>query len=57
MRLRNDAGLAPVQTKMAMWTYCGETEQAAEEAAERYMLEYTDSALRHYELGGPTSTT
>ena len=52
MRLRDEAGLAPVQTKMAMWTYCGETEAAAEAAAERYMLEYTDSALRHYELGG-----
>jgi alkanesulfonate monooxygenase SsuD/methylene tetrahydromethanopterin reductase-like flavin-dependent oxidoreductase (luciferase family) len=52
MRLRHEAGLAPVETKMAMWTYCAETEAEAEAAAERYMLEYTDSALRHYELGG-----
>lgn len=52
MRLRHDAGLAPVQTKMAMWTYCAATAAEAEAGAERYMLEYTDSALRHYELGG-----
>jgi alkanesulfonate monooxygenase SsuD/methylene tetrahydromethanopterin reductase-like flavin-dependent oxidoreductase (luciferase family) len=52
MRLRGQAGLEPVSTKLALWTYCGETEQEATEAAERYMLEYTDSALRHYELGG-----
>lgn len=52
MRLRHDAGLPPVPTKLALWTYCAETEEAAREGAERYMTEYTDSALRHYELGG-----
>jgi alkanesulfonate monooxygenase SsuD/methylene tetrahydromethanopterin reductase-like flavin-dependent oxidoreductase (luciferase family) len=52
MRLRAEAGLEPVNTKLALWTYCAETEEAATEATERYMLEYTDSALRHYELGG-----
>jgi alkanesulfonate monooxygenase SsuD/methylene tetrahydromethanopterin reductase-like flavin-dependent oxidoreductase (luciferase family) len=52
MQLRHKAGLPPVQTKMAMWTYCAETEAEAKAGAERYMLEYTDSALRHYELGG-----
>ena len=52
MKLRGEAGLPPVQTKMAMWTYCAETAAEAEAGAERYMLEYTDSALRHYELGG-----
>ena len=52
MKLRDDAGLPPVETKMAMWTYCAPTAAEAEAGAERYMLEYTDSALRHYELGG-----
>lgn len=52
MRLRADAGLEPVATKLALWVYCAETEQAARDGAERYMLEYSDSALRHYELGG-----
>jgi len=52
MKLRADEGLPPVATKLALWTYCAETEEQAQRDAERYMLEYTDSALRHYELGG-----
>ncbi len=52
MRLRQEAGLRPIATKLALWTYCAETPEAAREGAERYMLEYTDSALRHYELAG-----
>ena len=52
MKLRSEAGLGPIATKLALWCYCAETEEAAKEGAERYMLEYTDSALRHYELGG-----
>lgn len=52
MRLRQEVGLGPVATKLALWTYCGETAQQAKDDAERYMLEYTDSALRHYELSG-----
>ncbi|MDH4148423.1 MAG: LLM class flavin-dependent oxidoreductase, partial [Acidimicrobiia bacterium] len=52
MRLRHESGLPSVPTKLALWMYCAETEQAARDGAERYMVEYTDSALRHYELGG-----
>lgn len=52
MKLRQEAGLGPIATKLALWTYCAETEEAAREGAERYMVEYTDSALRHYELAG-----
>ena len=52
MHLRAEAGLAPPDTKLALWTYCAETERAAEAGARQYMGEYADSALRHYELLG-----
>jgi len=51
-RLHAAAGYAPSRSKLALWTYVAETEQAAREGAERYMVEYADSALRHYELRG-----
>lgn len=51
-RLHREAGYAPSKTKLALWTYCAETEDQAQRDAERYMVEYTDSALRHYELLG-----
>lgn len=50
MQLRCQAGYAPSDTKLALWTYCAETESAAQDGAGRYMGEYADSALRHYEL-------
>ena len=50
--LRKDAGFAPTHTKLALWTYVAETEEKARAGAERYMVEYSDSALRHYELLG-----
>ncbi|HJY79911.1 MAG TPA: LLM class flavin-dependent oxidoreductase [Candidatus Binatia bacterium] len=50
MRLRCQAGYAPSDTKLALWTYCAETESEARRGAEQYMVEYADSALRHYEL-------
>lgn len=52
-RLRSEAGHggAP-HTKLALWTYVAETEEEARAGAERYMVEYADSALRHYELRG-----
>jgi len=50
--LRRDAGYAPVRNKLAVWTYVAETKAEAQENAERYMVEYADSALRHYELRG-----
>jgi alkanesulfonate monooxygenase SsuD/methylene tetrahydromethanopterin reductase-like flavin-dependent oxidoreductase (luciferase family) len=50
--LRRDAGLAPSPTKLAVWTYVSEDADEAQETAQRYMSQYSDSALRHYELLG-----
>jgi alkanesulfonate monooxygenase SsuD/methylene tetrahydromethanopterin reductase-like flavin-dependent oxidoreductase (luciferase family) len=50
--LRHNAGHGPSHTKLALWTYVGETASEAETGAQRYMGEYADSALRHYELLG-----
>lgn len=46
------AGYQPTKSKLAVWTYVAETEAEARAGAERYMVEYSDSALRHYELLG-----
>lgn len=51
-RLHGAAGHAPTHNKLAVWTYVAETEAEAQANAERYMVEYADSALRHYELRG-----
>jgi len=57
-QLRQEAGHAPTHTKLALWTYVAESEAEADAAAERYMVEYSDSALRHYEmLGSHLATT
>jgi hypothetical protein len=32
--------------------YCCESDQEAEEGAEKYFSEYTDAVIRNYELGG-----
>ncbi len=50
--LRQAAGHGPSHTKLALWTYVAETTEEADKAAEKYMVEYADSALRHYELLG-----
>jgi alkanesulfonate monooxygenase SsuD/methylene tetrahydromethanopterin reductase-like flavin-dependent oxidoreductase (luciferase family) len=50
--LRRDAGYAPSHTKLALWTFVAETTSEAQAGAERYMVEYANSALRHYELLG-----
>ncbi len=50
--LRRTAGYKPSHTKLALWTFVAETESEAEAGARRYMVEYADSALRHYELLG-----
>jgi len=50
--LSSEAGHPPSHTKLALWTYVAETEREAQAGAERYMVEYADSALRHYELLG-----
>ena len=50
--LRQNAGHKPSHTKLALWTYVAETKDEAQAGAQRYMVEYADSALRHYELLG-----
>jgi len=45
-------GREPVCTKLNVWTYVSEDPVEAQADAERYLLEYADSALRHYELLG-----
>jgi alkanesulfonate monooxygenase SsuD/methylene tetrahydromethanopterin reductase-like flavin-dependent oxidoreductase (luciferase family) len=47
-----DAGHGPTHTKLALWTYVAESHSKADAGAHRYMVEYADSALRHYELLG-----
>jgi alkanesulfonate monooxygenase SsuD/methylene tetrahydromethanopterin reductase-like flavin-dependent oxidoreductase (luciferase family) len=52
-RLRREAGHAtPAHTKLALWTYVHEDQDEAQRGAEQFIPEYTDSALRHYELLG-----
>lgn len=51
-RQHRAAGHVPSKTKLALWTYVAETEAEAQRGAEQYMIEYADSALRHYELRG-----
>jgi alkanesulfonate monooxygenase SsuD/methylene tetrahydromethanopterin reductase-like flavin-dependent oxidoreductase (luciferase family) len=50
--LRAMAGHGPAHTKLALWTYVADSEAEADAAAEKYMVEYARSALRHYELLG-----
>ncbi|MGE0486112.1 MAG: LLM class flavin-dependent oxidoreductase [Gammaproteobacteria bacterium] len=50
--LHAKAGYKPSRSRLAVWTYVAETEAKAREGAEQYMVEYSDSALRHYELLG-----
>ena len=51
-KLHRAAGYEPSKTKLALWMFCAETDAEADRGAKRYMMEYTDSALRHYELLG-----
>jgi alkanesulfonate monooxygenase SsuD/methylene tetrahydromethanopterin reductase-like flavin-dependent oxidoreductase (luciferase family) len=51
-QLSQKAGHKPSHTKLALWTYVAESNSAADAGAHRYMNEYADSALRHYELLG-----
>jgi alkanesulfonate monooxygenase SsuD/methylene tetrahydromethanopterin reductase-like flavin-dependent oxidoreductase (luciferase family) len=50
--LSREAGHKPTHTKLALWTYVSPSPAEADADAERYMREYTDSALRHYEMLG-----
>ena len=51
-RLHRKAGFAPKPNKLSLWTFVAESEAEARRGAEQYMVEYGDSALRHYELRG-----
>lgn len=51
-QIRQESGFQPANTKLALWTYVGESHEAADRDAKRYMVEYGDSALRHYEILG-----
>jgi alkanesulfonate monooxygenase SsuD/methylene tetrahydromethanopterin reductase-like flavin-dependent oxidoreductase (luciferase family) len=51
-QLSQKAGHKPSHTKLALWTYVAESHGAADAGARRFMGEYADSALRHYELLG-----
>lgn len=43
-------GDEPAKPIIVVWAYAAPTEAEAHDAARRYMTEYADSALRHYEL-------
>lgn len=43
---------APERPTAVCWVYCAETDAEAEEGARRYLPEYGDSALRHYQFLG-----
>ena len=48
--LRVGSGFAPARPTIAFWVYCAETEAKAWEGARKYIPEYGDSAMRHYEI-------
>jgi alkanesulfonate monooxygenase SsuD/methylene tetrahydromethanopterin reductase-like flavin-dependent oxidoreductase (luciferase family) len=45
-------GWKPERPTVVCWVYCAETDAEAEEGARRYLPEYGDSALRHYQFMG-----
>jgi alkanesulfonate monooxygenase SsuD/methylene tetrahydromethanopterin reductase-like flavin-dependent oxidoreductase (luciferase family) len=47
---RAEAGYGPARPGLVTWVYCAENEADAEEGARRYMGQYAESAMRHYEL-------
>ena len=48
--LRSQAGLAAQKPIVVCWVYCSPDADEAWETARRYMTNYNDSALRHYEF-------
>ncbi len=51
--IRAENGFGPAKPPiLQMPVYCCESEQEAQEGAERYFSEYTDAVIRQYELGG-----
>ncbi|WP_033291778.1 LLM class flavin-dependent oxidoreductase [Amycolatopsis jejuensis] len=51
-KTRAEAGHQPAAPALVTWFYCAETEDEAREGAVRYMREYAESSMRHYELAG-----
>ena len=49
-KIRASGGWGPAQPILAVYAHCAETERAGEEAAARYMREYSSSGIRHYEI-------
>jgi alkanesulfonate monooxygenase SsuD/methylene tetrahydromethanopterin reductase-like flavin-dependent oxidoreductase (luciferase family) len=43
-------GWGPERPTVVTWVYCTESKAEAQEEGTRYMMEYGDSALRHYQL-------
>lgn len=51
--IRAENGFGPARPPiLQMPLYCCESDQEAQEGAERHFAEYTDAVIRHYELGG-----
>jgi alkanesulfonate monooxygenase SsuD/methylene tetrahydromethanopterin reductase-like flavin-dependent oxidoreductase (luciferase family) len=56
--IRAENGFGPAKAPiLQMPVYCCESEQEAQEGAEKYFSEYTDAVIRGYELGGAHFTT
>ena len=49
-KIRRESGLGPVDTRLAIWTYCAESEEEADAGRAEYMVGYAESAMRHYEF-------
>ena len=49
--LRFENGFEPVHNKLALWTYCSDDPAEVDEAL-GWVVDYSDTALRHYELAG-----
>ena len=45
-------GWAPERPTVVCWVYCAETDAEAEAGARKYIIEYADSAMRHYQFLG-----
>jgi alkanesulfonate monooxygenase SsuD/methylene tetrahydromethanopterin reductase-like flavin-dependent oxidoreductase (luciferase family) len=51
-QIRADHGLPRAAPTIVVWVYCAATEAEAEEGAKRYIPEYVESLVHHYELTG-----
>jgi alkanesulfonate monooxygenase SsuD/methylene tetrahydromethanopterin reductase-like flavin-dependent oxidoreductase (luciferase family) len=51
-RITLEIGEELSRPKVVCWVYCAETEDLAAEGAHRYLAEYAETAVRHYQLTG-----